>query len=133
MVGLPIATFSALGVLLFHSKLITEDVLLAKTSCIPCLQGRSAMLQGFIGSVYPTFLLCFGNVLFAQRLNSKLIPRVEKEPLKMVKYCQQMMQQKMTILITICLINVVLALIVTDLQIEAMLKLNSPLADIVTK
>jgi len=91
------------------------------------------MLQGFIGSVYPTFLLCFGNVLFAQRLNSKLIPRVEKEPLKMVKYCQQMMQQKMTILITICLINVVLALIVTDLQIEAMLKLNSPLADIVTK
>jgi len=58
---------------------------------------------------------------------------VEKEPLKMVKYCQQMMQQKMTILITICLINVVLALIVTDLQIEAMLKLNSPLADIVTK
>jgi len=51
----------------------------------------------------------------------------------MVKYCQQMMQQKMTILITICLINVVLALIVTDLQIEAMLKLNSPLADIVTK
>jgi len=63
MVGVPIATFSAIGVLLFQSKLITEDIVLAKTPCIPCLQGRSAMLQGFLGSLYPTVLLSFGTAL----------------------------------------------------------------------
>jgi len=124
MVGVPITTFSALGVLLFQSKIITEDVMLNKTSCIPCLQGRSAMLQGFFGSVYPTIILSFGSTLFAQRLNIKLIPQIDKGPSKMLKFCQQMMLQKRNLLTIICGIQVALAFIVTDLQVESVFKLN---------
>ena len=51
----------------------------------------------------------------------------------MLKICQQMLQQKMTLLTTIFVIHIALAFVVTDLQVESVLNLYKPPVEIDTK
>jgi len=51
----------------------------------------------------------------------------------MLKICQQMLQQKMTLLTAIFVIHIALAFVVTDLQVESVLKLYKPPVEIDTK
>lgn len=130
MIGIPTATLTSLGVLLLQSKFVTEDFLLAKTLCTSCVQTRSAMFQGFLGSIYPTFLVSCGSALFAQSLSSNLVPRAVENPSKFIKFCQQMLRQNGTFLAGVCIVQVALAFIVTDLQMESAFKLNRPVTEI---
>lgn len=112
---------------------------------MPCLQGKSALLVGFFGTIYPVIGSSVGNmmvilskyyffllILFltneflqqAQRMGTTSIPSLTKERLKFFKFWQQLIQKKSSFFAKSLAVNIVLATVVTHYQQKAFFRLN---------
>ncbi|XP_046656945.1 uncharacterized protein LOC124350015 [Daphnia pulicaria] len=123
VIGMPVIGVASLILTIAHHKL-TSDLLLMNTPCMPCLQGKSALLVGFFGTIYPVIGSSVGNMMQAQRMGTTYIPSLTKERPKFFKFWQQLIQKKSSFFAKSLAVNIVLATVVTHYQQKAFFRLN---------
>nr|CAH0098527.1 unnamed protein product [Daphnia galeata] len=123
-IGMPIITVSSLTLTIIHHQLTTSNLLLMNTPCMPCMQGQTALLLGFFGTVYPVLACSFGNMMQAQKLDTTYIPPLIKERKQFLQMCQKMIQKKSNLFTKSLVINVILAVMFTHYQQKAFFRFN---------
>ncbi|XP_057381402.1 uncharacterized protein LOC130703955 [Daphnia carinata] len=124
LIGMPIITVSSLAVTFLHHKYVTSDLLLMNSPCMPCVQGRTVLLVGLLGTLYPLIGSSFGSMLQAQRMDTIYLPSLGKETKKFFQTWQQMVQKNNNFLTKVLAVNVIVAVIVAHLQLKAFYRFN---------
>ncbi|XP_046396945.1 uncharacterized protein LOC124163882 [Ischnura elegans] len=124
---LPTVIIPAIAASVYHQQKVLSEILVLRSECPVCLQIRSAAVQAFFGSLYPTLLAPFAGFMLATRHYTYDVPAITESPKETLKLWFKLFKRMNGILVAAACGHALFGAGLAFLQVKSMIKMNEKL------